>query len=223
MVIMMGIIVTATATAGVVLQKVAGEVSVRQGVAEEWMPAKAGMQLGPETTIRTGEKSTAQLSASGKVIRLPGAVIVDISDIRDLSQEELLLKLTMQKVREAPYHRKGDRQEIPNATVVHGRDATGGPGLPENNGVTGERLLRGTQVLYDNGFFSTCALKTMEVVQQYPSLKTFATGWLVAESLERAGLRGEALSAFVDLGTSAQGKEQQDRLQAKITGLKAPR
>jgi hypothetical protein len=78
-------------------------------------------------------------------------------------------------------------------------------------------------VLFDNGYFSTCVLKTMDVVRRYPSLNTFSTGWLTAESLERAGLQGEALRAFTDLAGSVRERDEQERLQARLSALKAPR
>lgn len=208
---------------GIVVQKVQGEVSVRQGVVEIWVPLKAGTRLGPEATIRTGTRSSALLTMPGKTVHLPAQVIVDVSDIRNLSQEELMLKLTMQKVRESPYQGKGDQPGIPNAAIVHGTDAPGSSGLAENDAATGELLLNGTRALFDNQFYSTCALKTLDVLRRYPSLKTFETGWLAAEALEKAGLKGEALNAFADLSTRTTEREQQDRVQTRIAALKGSR
>jgi hypothetical protein len=209
--------------AGIVVQNIQGDVTVRYGVTESWSTLKAGTELGPEATIRTGERSTAQLRADDKMIRLPAAVIVDLVDIRDLSQEELLLKLTMEKVRQSPERRRGGGPELPNAAVTHGTDAGRGAELQENDSLTGHQLLKGAQVLFDNGYFSTCVLKTMDVVRRYPSLNTFSTGWLTAESLERAGLQGEALRAFTDLAGSVRERDEQERLQARLSALKAPR
>jgi hypothetical protein len=207
--------------AGIVVQNVQGDVSVRYGVTESWSTLKAGTELGPEATIRTGDRSTAQLRADDKMIRLPAAVIVDLVDIRDLSQEELLLKLTMEKVRQSPDRRRAGGPDLPNAAVTHGTDAGHGAELQEDDVLTGYQLLKGAQVLFDNEFFSTCVLKTMDVVRRYPSLNTFSTGWLVAESLERAGLKGEALRAFTALAASAREKDEQDRVQAKLSALKS--
>ncbi len=206
--------------AGIVVQKVSGDVQVRQGVTESWSALKAGTVLGPEASIRTGEKGSVQVDAGGKVLRIPGSVIVDLSDVRDLSQEDLLLKLTMQKVRISPDTRPGDRSDMPNATVVHGADGASGRPLEENNGRTGELLMRGARVLFDNGYYSTCALRTLDVVRLYPALRTFETGWMAAESLERSGLAGEAVSAYNELMVLASAPEQQAQVRARIAALR---
>lgn len=222
-VIMMCLAAPLALASEIVVQKSQGDVSVRQGVTETWTPVRAGTALDPGATIRTGPRSAAVLVVPGKIIRLPAQVMVDVSDIRDLSQEELMLKLTMQKVRESPYQRKGSPGEAPNAAVVHGTDAARSPGLTENDAATGEFLLNGTRVLFDNGFYSTCALKTLEVVRRYPALRTFDTGWMTGEALEKAGLRGEALSAFGELSRQALEPEQLEKVQAKIAALKTAR
>ncbi|MEO8168740.1 MAG: hypothetical protein ABI623_10860, partial [bacterium] len=102
------------------LQKIQGDVSVRPGVTETWIKAKTGDVLKADATVRTGSASYALivLSSSSKKISLPPDVMVDISDIRDLTQEELMLKLTMEKVRSSSYEWKNKEMNMPNTTVV---------------------------------------------------------------------------------------------------------
>ncbi|MEK7670673.1 MAG: hypothetical protein AAB344_00435, partial [Bacteroidota bacterium] len=85
----------------ITLQKAQGDVSVRAGVTETWTKAHAGDALKPDATLKTGKHSSAVLLLpfANKKISLPPEVMVDISDIRELTQEELMLKLTMEKVR----------------------------------------------------------------------------------------------------------------------------
>jgi hypothetical protein len=110
---------------------------------------------------------------------------------------------------------------MPNATVVHGTDATREPAITENDLPTGRQLLRGAQILFDNGFYSTCALRTIDVVRRYPSLRTFDAGWLTAESLEHAGLKGEALNAYNDVMPLAVTAGQQEQTRTRISTLRA--
>jgi len=210
---------------GITVQKVQGEVSVRHGVAEEWTSVRQGDILRPDDTMKTGKKGRAVIITRGqgpaaKTILLPSEVIVDMSDVRELSQEELMLKLTMEKVRSSGYEWKNNEMNIPNATVMHG-DPPVSPALTENQVEVGTFELNGARVLYDNGFYSTCALRTMGVLRRYPSLKQeFKNCVLVAESLEKANLRSEALNEYNSLAalegvTPAQKgllKEKIDRL-----------
>jgi hypothetical protein len=188
----------------IVVQKVQGEVHVRQGVTEVWHRVAPGDVLKPDDTMKTGPKGTAVIlvpvaspQKSSKWVTLPPDVMVDISDVRELSQEELMLKLAMEKVRSSSYQPTGDGLNIPNASVVHGANKSGESPLPENEIAVGILQLNGTRVLFENGFYPTCALKAMEVFRLYPALgERFGNRLLVAEALERAHLRGESLNEY---------------------------
>jgi len=203
----------ANAWAGqIVIEKISGDVSVRHGVTEVWTQVAPGDILRPDDTMKTGKKghailvatSGADASGAQKRIDLPGDVIVDMSDIRDLSQEELMLKLTMEKVRASSYQWKQDDLRIPNAPVIHGEDKGSAPALQANSITTGVMELNGARVLFNNGFFATCALKGMEVFREFPPLAgEFHNRLLVAESLEKANLRGEALSEYGTIASLA--------------------
>lgn len=218
--------VTVSANAGeIVLQRAQGNVTVRHGVTESWIGARPGDSLSPDATIKVGGKGSAVLVARNKTITLPAEVIVDMSDIRDLSQEELMLKLTMQKVRSSAYERKQNDLTAPKITPTHGTNRAAGEALTENDIAEGMFLLNGTKALFNNGFYSTCALKTLEVLRRFPSLASkFEYRWLAAEALEKSKIKGEALTEYMTLSNSGTlTQEQQNKLTAKIEQLKAAR
>ena len=197
--------VAVRATAGeIVVQKMQGDVSVRHGVTEVWVKVAPGDVLRPDDTMKTGKKGSAVIvlpaagtAGSARTVLLPGDVIVDMSDIRDLSQEELMLKLTMEKVRASSYQWKSDDLQIPSAAVVHGADQASRQVMKESDPATGVLQLNGAHVLFENGFYATCALKGMEVFRLYPPLgKQFGSRMMVAEALEKANLRGEAVNEY---------------------------
>ncbi len=217
--------------ADVVVQKVKGDVAVRQGVTEAWVAVRPGELLSPEATIRTGAQATAILlapqsgeGAAVKPINLPPDVMVDISDLRDLSQEELLLKLTMERVRSTSYQWKNNELNIPRTTVVHGSDKSPSAALAENDTAIGQFLLNGTRVLFENGYFATCALKMVAVMREYPQLgQRFDNRWRSAEALERSNLKGEARSAYAEISRmGGLTQEQQALVRARIEQLKEP-
>ena len=212
----------------IVVQRLQGEVVVRHGVTEAWTTVAVGDVLRPEDSMKTGKKGTVVLAApvrsSGgmKRITLPPEVIVDLSDVRELSQEELMLKLTMERVRASSYQWKNDELHIPNAAVVHGEDRSGGAPLADNDMQSGTLQWNGTRVLYDNGFYSTCALKAMELFRLYPAIGAKVENHMMAaEALEKASLRGEALSEYMGIlqmeGISA---AQQSAAKERIAALK---
>ena len=212
----------------IVVQRLQGEVAVRHGVTEVWTNVAVGDVLRPDDTMKTGKKGTAVLTApvgstgSVKRITLPPEVIVDLSDVRELTQEELMLKLTMERVRASSYQWKSDELHIPNAAVVHGEDRSGGAPLADNDPQSGMLQWNGARVLFDNGFYSTCALKAMELFRLYPSVGAKLENHLMAaEALEKASLRGEALSEYTAMlqreGISA---AQQAVVKEKIATLR---
>ncbi len=186
------------------IQKISGDVGVRHGVTEQWTSAWTGQALRPDDTFRTGARASAVLIASTgngaqKRITLPADVILDVADIRELTPEELMLKLTMEKVRGSSYQSQDDLQ-APNAAVVHGANKASAPALKENDPQAGVQEWNGVQVLYDYGFFSTCALKGMELFRLYPETdKSFSRRYIVAHALELAHLRGEALGEYASI------------------------
>jgi hypothetical protein len=160
-----------------------GDVRARHGVTESWTEVAAGDVLKPNDSIRTGPGAQAVIRVEGedasRTIRLPGDVIVELSDIRQLTQEELMLKLTMEKVRMAPSDWK-----------------TGELGVPGDL-ATGKLQLNGVRVLFDNSLYSTCILRGMEVFRQYPALgASVRDRMMVADALARTGLTGEALAEY---------------------------
>jgi len=211
---------------GITIQKTSGDVKVRKGVTEIWNTVAAGDILQPHDTMRTGPNGSAVLLAPAdaggamKHISLPAEVIVDMSDIRSLTQEELMLKLAMAKVRSSSYEWKNDQLHIPNAAVVHGEEKSPGKPATENDRQVGQLLLNGVRVLFDNGFYATTVLRSMEVFRMYPVLSTtFEHRFLLAQAMERANLHGEAVSEYGSIVrmeglTAAQLQAAQGRMDA---------
>ncbi len=210
----------------ITVQSTQGEVVVRHGVTESWTPAGAGELLRPHDSMKTGGTGAAVLSVSTatgtKTVVLPAEVIVDMSDIRDLTQDELMLKLTMEKVRGSSYRWDESDPAIPNAGVIHGTKKGSTRELTDNELRTGRLQLNGARVLFDNGFFSTCVLRSVEVFRLYPDLRTsFEDRLMVAQALERARLRGEALLEYGAIaGLEGLSEEQQALVRNRMEALR---
>jgi hypothetical protein len=97
---------------------------------------------------------------------------------------------------------KDDALKITNTTAPHGEAKDKKQPLAESNPEIGAMQMKGARVLFENAFYSTGALKAMDVLRRYPSLGKFENRLLVAQSLEKANLKGEALNEYVNLSTS---------------------
>lgn len=199
---------------------VKGEVSVRHGVSEEWTVLAAGDVLKPDDTIRLGKHATATVvtDANNKLV-IPELVMLDIADIRMLTQEELLLQLAMERVRSVPARNGGNDLSIPRTTTVHGDNkgvathavATAGDGSLQLNGV---------RVLYQNGYYGTSVLRAKEIYRLIPSLAAnIDSRMMVASALEKMNLNSEALNEYNDIAKSGPTKEQSALIQQRVTAL----
>jgi hypothetical protein len=230
--IILGLLSSRAFAAGFVLEKTDGDVAIRHGVAESWSNAAPGDVLRPDDTIKTGKRGSALLvatlerngKAGKKHIALPANVIIDLSDIRDLTQQELMLKLTMEKVRASSYQWKNNDLQMAPTTAIHGEDRSSAEPLHEGDLHTGTMLLNGVKVLFSNGFYATCALKGMQILRTYPALNDrYDNRILIAESLEKADLRGEALSEYTAISSMAGlTTEQATMIQERIQNLRTP-
>ena len=206
-----------------VAKRVKGSVEVRQGVSEEWSEVKVGDILSPDNTIMTGKKSSLTIvQGDGEQVIIPELTILDVGDLRTMSQEELLLKLAMADVRAIPAQESGREIAAPNTTVIHGRN----PSASEDRAVETQKAFRemevkGTKVLYNYGFYSTCILRAKEMLRFYPELKSrFEFRTMIANALERNNLRGEALNEYFTLSAEKLPYWQKRKVEGNIRRLK---
>ncbi len=89
----------AQAAMSVKIVQLVGEVKVRRGVEEKWETAAIGTLLEEVDTITTWERGEVVLELSnGATFRLGGNAILDIADLREITERELFLLLMSQKV-----------------------------------------------------------------------------------------------------------------------------
>jgi hypothetical protein len=205
----------------IAVKHVKGKAEIQSGVSEAWVNAKPGALLSPESTIKTGRKSSLTILADGKRLVIPELTLVDVGDLRQMPQEELLLKLAMADVRVAPPRDESDGTTIPNTTIVHGSDMAA-PDIEAKNGESlSEMEVRGTKILYNYGFYATCILRAKETMLYYPELKSrFEFRYTIARAFERMRLKGEALGEYVSLTKEKLSSSQRKRVEDDIRRLK---
>lgn len=199
-----------------------GAVSVRHGVHENWVRVSVGDILKPEDSIELDRKSSATLLINGKIkLTIPESVIIDISDLRTITQEDLLLKLAMENVRSVPQNNNEDGISIPRITTVHGENKdlntkTLSPGVE-----FGLKQLKGTKVLFDNRYYATCVLKVKEALRIYPEFnKKTDVRLMVANAFEKLNLFEEALNEYINLLNEKLSEKDQKYVADKIDFLK---
>ncbi len=212
--------ISLTAFAQIKVTAVKGEVFVRYGASESWLQVAVGDILKPTDSMKSGKHSSAVMTIDDiKKITVPEQVIVDASDLRELSQDEFLLKLAMEQVRSVPLPEK-DQLNIPRTTTMHGSQKDT-PNSLSSTLESGVLQLNGTKVLFDNGYNATGVLKTKQVYRLYPALtKQFENRLLVASAFEKLNLVRDALNEYRDLLKETTSPEQRSSIQHKVDELK---
>ena len=220
MVFLLCVVVSASADTKVSAMK--GDVYVRHNVKEEWVRVAVGDILKPEDSMKLDKKSSATILIDGKnKLVIPELVIIDLSDLRSLTQDELLLKLAMEKVRNVPAKRDGGGLHIEKITTMHGTNKAETTTPSSIVSQTATLQLNGTRVLYDEGFYATCVLKTKEIFRQHPEMLTvYDVRIMVAGALEKVKLDGEALSEYLSIPTANLSPKQRSLVEEKIAQLK---
>lgn len=202
---------------------VKGTVLARHNIQEEWKTVHVGDILKPEDSIELMRKSSVTILLDGmKKLTIPEFVIIDLSDLRMLTQEELLLKLAMEKVRSVPIRDDDGKLLIPTTTTVHGTNKENRltpQSIASDNGLM---QLNGAKVLYENRFYATCVLKVKEVFRLNPELAVnVETRLMVANALEKMDLKTEALSEYIELSSEKISKTQRSFIELRIEQLKS--
>ncbi len=198
-----------------------GDVQVRRGVHEQWQAVAAGDVLKPEDSIKLEKRSSATILLNGRQrFELPGEAVIDMSDLRDLTGQDLLLMLAMERVRSVSGGRRDDGLAVPRTSTVHGSNRGGPPPAPFSAASLGDMQLNGTSFLYEHGFYATCVLKSKEVFRLNPALmKAIDARLRVASALERMELPGEAAEEYSGLLTEQLSTAERAAVERKVTEL----
>jgi hypothetical protein len=214
--------IAASARCDIKVTAVKGNVYVRHNVQENWTRVAAGDILKPEDSMKLDRKASATiLIDDAKKLVVPELVIVDLSDFRQLSQEDLLLRLAMEHVRSISPEPGGEEFQIPQTTTMHGENKDGRAVTAPSTAATATLQLNGTKVLYTKGYYATCALKTKEIFRLHPELRSDGGARImVAGALENMKLYEEALNEYLAIPQSCLSAKQEALVNKKISQLK---
>jgi hypothetical protein len=217
---MLSLLVLPLLAADFTVKAVKGTVEVRRGVMEEWRKVKVGDLLKPEDSMRTGPGASATIEMDKRKLVVPELTILDISDVRQLSQEDFLLKLAMENILAVPPREK-DELSIPSATVLHGENKSKIDLPVSTDGKVGEMQLHGARVLYDNTYYATSILKSKETLRTHPEVRSnYDARLTVAMAFEKMKLTKEAITEYSLLSKENLPAPQARKVQNALDKLK---
>ncbi len=184
--------------ADILVQKMQGDVKVRQGLDETWQKAKNKMLLKNVDTILTGENSEVVLFiAEGMTFTLGSQSILDIGDLREITERELFLFLTSQKIRDIE-HQPGSKVHIQNVSVVRAQDKqqSTNNSMELNSGMW-QYEVNGARALHHQMFYPNAVMKMMHILKKYAHFDDRGIVQLyLGQSFEAMNQSGRALEAY---------------------------
>lgn len=202
------------------VKAVRGVVEVRRGVSEEWKQVKVGDLLKPEDTMRTGTGASVTIESDAKRLTVPSLTMLDLSDVRQMSQADFLLKLAMENILAVP-PRDRDEIMIPSAAVLHGSNKAKEEAEVFASVGAGQMQLQGARVLFDNAYYATSILKSKATLRNNPDLRSnFDARILVAQAFEKLKLNNEAITEYSLLAKENLAAPQMKKVQSSIERLK---
>lgn len=193
------ILVNQVKAADVQIEKIEGDVMIRRGLEEIWSAARVGLILKPMDTILSGEASevTLILEDSSR-FQMGGNAILDISDLRRITERQLFLYLMSQKVENLSMPDSSSRIHITNVSVVRGTQKK----LKEQAAkpVGNLNLIRetnGAKALFNAGYYTNAIIKLYKILERYPSMNDpDELYFTIGQSFEALEENGRAYDAY---------------------------
>lgn len=198
-----------------------GEVKIRRGVEENWQPAAVGMLLESVDTILTFENAAAVLELNeGATFRLSGNTLLEMLDLRKITERELFLHLMSQKISKLPPADEKTRLRIGNVSSVHGEQKKTSTGSGADSGERRQQEANGAKALLAQQYHPNAILKFHQILAKYPNVDDcgeiqFYLG-RAFEAISRPGQASDAYQAVIEQSRAAHCDDEfaQQRLQA---------
>jgi tetratricopeptide (TPR) repeat protein len=217
-----------SAAPAVKIVSISGEVKVRRGVEEAWHHAAAGMRLEEIDTILTGEASAVVLETpDGATFRLSSYAILDIADLRKITEREMFLYLMSNKVNQIPARQEKTRLRIGNVSSVHGEPKAGSShrAAEKDESQSWIQETNGAKALYDQQYYPNAVVKLHKILAKYPNLEDcgeihFYLG-KAFEAMNKPGQAGDAYKVALErLCDNDLSKQWADEARRAIERLK---
>lgn len=185
---------------GVKVRSLRGDVRIRRGLEEAWHPAGVGMLLEDIDTILTGEASEVLLVlVEGNLFTLGSNSIMDIGDLRKITERELFLYLMSQKLKRIEKRGEKSKLRIENISVV--RAERKGSEIKDNQEISRSdmwrREINGARALYTQRYYPNTVVKLYKVLEKYSSMDDCGEiHFYIGKSFEALSETGRAIDAY---------------------------
>lgn len=201
------------------VDKVSGEVMVLNGTDENWIQVKAGQKLSIHDFISTSEKSFIQLSSKESKFILRNNSAINLSAVKKMTINELLLALAAEDVRSIPA--KKNNEGMRNTAVYGTEETTGKKMIPAVKDL-GNKKINGAKQLVENGFKESALLVAKETYRKYPYTKNnFDNRLYFVDLMLALNMKNEAAAELSELKSSKLNSGNLSAIDSRLLKIKS--
>ncbi|MBN2367253.1 MAG: hypothetical protein JXL67_13875 [Calditrichaeota bacterium] len=180
------------------IDQISGEVLVRRGIEEFWQPVSLGILIKDVDTILTGENGKVILKLEdGTLFTLGPNSILDIADLRKITERQLFLFLVKGKVNRLEKRPQKTELRLGKVSVVHGDNRD----IIDNDSLVALEswgpVINGALALYHHQYYTNTILKLNKILDTgLPQQKSCEAYFYLGRSFEAINKPGQAIDAY---------------------------
>ena len=183
--------------ADTVISKVRGEVKIRRGLEESWVDAHVGDRLRELDTVLSQEGMVIFEMQDGSTFKLDSHSILDISDLRRISRQEMFLFIMSEKVKKMP-SRKSSVLRSENFSSVHGEKQSLQKNAPKERATPEWQMqLNAARAMYEQRLYPNAVVKLHKILDHISKrVDCGGVSLYLGKSFEALDEPGQALDSY---------------------------
>ncbi len=180
------------------ISRLSGEVQVRRGLDETWQPVSLGIFIKEVDTILTGEKGEVVLDlGNGVTFTLGPNSILDVSDLRKITERQLFLYLVKEKVNRVEKHQQKTELRLGKVSVVHGANLDTAGTTPVVTPESWTPVVNGALALFRQDYYPNAIIKFHKILDSgLPEQRRCEVFFYLGRAFEAMSRPGQAIEAY---------------------------